>query len=115
MVFLAFQSHSARKKQASAVVVKKTQIKEKKTNKTNKEIDQQLAMVQLLGRLSMSLGILIVSGLGGWLANIMSYQNLFLLTLLIPFISISGCSFFIPSNNLSLSFLSLLFSTFLDL
>ncbi|WHN65639.1 hypothetical protein [Cysteiniphilum sp. QT6929] len=54
------------------------------------DIDKDLAMVQLLGRLSLSLGMFLVAGLGGWLAQVMSYQNLFLLTLVIPLISITG-------------------------
>ena len=44
------------------------------------EIDRDLAMVQLLGRLSLSLGMFIVAGLGGWIAQVVSYQTLFLLT-----------------------------------
>ncbi len=54
------------------------------------EIDKDLAMVQLLGRLSLSLGMFLVAGLGGWLAQIMTYEHLFLLTLIVPVIGISG-------------------------
>lgn len=53
-------------------------------------IKEDLAMVQLLGRLSLSLGIFVVAGLGGWLAEIFSYETMFLLALVIPLISISG-------------------------
>lgn len=56
-----------------------------------KEVDRDLAMVQLLGRLSLSLGMFMVAGLGGWIAHVVSYETLFLLTLFIPLISISGC------------------------
>lgn len=55
------------------------------------EIKQELAMIQLLGRLSMNLAMFCVAGLGGWLAQILSYPTMFSLTLLIPLISISGC------------------------
>ena len=39
-------------------------------------INQDLAMVQLLGRLSLSIGMFLVAGLGGWLAQVVSYQNM---------------------------------------
>lgn len=61
--------------------------------KTQQEIDTELAMVQLLGRLALSFGVLLVSGLGGWLADILSYEHLFLLTLLIPLIAVVGAVF----------------------
>jgi MFS family permease len=50
----------------------------------------ELGMVQVLGRLAVSAGILLVAGLSGWLANIMSRQNVFLVGLAIPLISIAG-------------------------
>jgi len=56
-----------------------------------KDVDRDLAMVQLLGRLSLSIGMFLVAGLGGWIAHVVSYETLFLLTLVIPLISISGC------------------------
>ena len=62
-------------------------------NKSSLEVDQELAIVQLLGRLSFGLGVLIVSGLGGWLAEILTYQQLFILTLIIPIISILGVTY----------------------
>src|SRR3990167_2829503 len=58
--------------------------------RTKEEINKELAMVQLLGRLSLSIALFLVAGLGGWLAQIFSYQTIFLLALIIPFISISG-------------------------
>lgn len=58
--------------------------------RSEEAINQDLAMVQLLGRLSLSLGGFLVAGLGGWLAHVVSYQTLFLLALFIPAISISG-------------------------
>jgi MFS family permease len=56
-------------------------------------IKKDLSMVQLLGRLSLSIAMFAVAGLGGWLAHILSYQSIFLLTLIIPCISVSGCLF----------------------
>jgi MFS family permease len=50
----------------------------------------ELGMVQVLGRLAVSCGILAVAGLSGWLANMMPRQNVFLLGLIIPAISVIG-------------------------
>ncbi len=50
----------------------------------------ELGMVQVLGRLSLSGGILAVAGLSGWIAGLMSRESVFLLGLVIPAISISG-------------------------
>jgi MFS family permease len=54
------------------------------------EIDRDLGMVQVLGRLALSIGIFAVAGLGGWLAQVVSYETVFLLGLAIPAISASG-------------------------
>jgi len=50
----------------------------------------ELGMVQVLGRLAVSAGILTVAGLSGWLASFMARQNVFLLSLIIPVISVAG-------------------------
>src|SRR5437660_790110 len=50
----------------------------------------ELGMVQVLGRLAVSAGVLAVAGLSGWLANFMPRQNVFLIGLIIPAISIAG-------------------------
>jgi len=50
----------------------------------------ELGMVQVLGRLAVSAGILAVAGLSGWLADIVSRQTVFLLGLIVPLISIAG-------------------------
>ncbi len=55
-----------------------------------KQIEHELGMVQVLGRLALSLGIFAVAGLGGVLAKVYSYQTVFLLGLIIPLISITG-------------------------
>ena len=54
------------------------------------EIDHDLGMVQVLGRLALSFGIFAVAGLSGWLAQWLSYQTVFLLGLFVPLISVSG-------------------------
>ncbi|HDL17298.1 MAG TPA: hypothetical protein ENH27_05605, partial [Rhizobiales bacterium] len=55
-----------------------------------KDIEHDLGMVQVLGRLALTFGIFAVAGLGGLLAQIYSYQSVFLLGLAIPAISITG-------------------------
>jgi hypothetical protein len=47
-------------------------------------------MVQVLGRLALSLGIFSVAGMAGWLAQILPYQTVFLLGVIVPAISVSG-------------------------
>jgi len=54
------------------------------------EIDHDLGMVQVLGRLALSFGIFSVAGLSGLLAQYVSYQTVFLLGLVVPLISVSG-------------------------
>jgi MFS family permease len=54
------------------------------------EIRAELGMVQVLGRLALSAGILVVAGLSGWLANIFSRESVFLIGLVIPLISVTG-------------------------
>lgn len=54
------------------------------------DINRDLGMVQVLGRLALSLGLVIVAGLGGWLASLFSYETVFLCGLVIPLISVSG-------------------------
>lgn len=61
-----------------------------RVGRSQKEITHDLAMVQLLGRISLSLAMFLVAGLSGWLAYHVSYQTMFLLGLIIPLISISG-------------------------
>jgi len=54
------------------------------------EIRAELGMVQVLGRLALSAGILAVAGLSGWLAKILPRETVFLIGLCIPAISIVG-------------------------
>lgn len=55
-----------------------------------KDINRDLGMVQVLGRLALSFGLVAVAGLGGWLASTVSYETVFLVGLVIPLTSISG-------------------------
>ena len=54
------------------------------------EVDRELGMVQVLGRLAVSFGIFSVAGLAGLLAQVLSYDKVFLLGLVVPLISVSG-------------------------
>lgn len=54
------------------------------------EIRAELGMVQVLGRLALGIGILSVAGLSGWLAELLHRQTVFLVGLVIPFISAMG-------------------------
>ena len=60
------------------------------TPRPQADIDRDLGMVQVLGRLALSLGIFAVAGLSGWLAQVLPYHTVFLLGLAIPVISITG-------------------------
>lgn len=51
------------------------------------EIRAELGMVQVLGRLALGIGILVVAGLSGWLAQFFARETVFLLGLVIPAIS----------------------------
>jgi hypothetical protein len=55
-----------------------------------REIEHDLGMVQVLGRLALSFGIFAVAGLGGVLAQVYSYQTVFLLGLIVPLVSVTG-------------------------
>ena len=50
----------------------------------------ELGVVQVLGRFSLTAGVLAVAGLSGWIAGLMSRESVFLLGLVIPVISITG-------------------------
>lgn len=60
------------------------------TPKPKAEIDRELGLVQVLGRLALWSGVLSVAGLSGWLAHIYSYETVFLFGLAIPAISLTG-------------------------
>lgn len=54
------------------------------------EVKSELGMVQVLGRLALSAGIVAVAGLSGVLAGLFGRETVFLIGLVIPAISISG-------------------------
>jgi len=56
----------------------------------DKEVRVELGMVQVLGRLALSIGILAVAGLSGYLAKIFDRETVFLMGLAIPAISVTG-------------------------
>lgn len=69
----------------STEVVDKTQ--------SDEEIRKELAMIQVLARLSLGIAVFTVAGLKGWLAQIYSYETMFKISLFIPVLSIIGVSF----------------------
>jgi MFS family permease len=60
------------------------------TPRLKQDIDHDLGMVQVLGRLALSFGIFSVAGLSGLLAQYLSYDKVFLLGLIVPVISVTG-------------------------
>ena len=60
------------------------------TPRPKDEVDRELGMVQVLGRLALSLGMFVVAGVAGWIASIYAYETVFLAGLIIPLISVSG-------------------------
>ena len=81
----------------STEVVDKTQ--------TPQEIRKELAMIQVLARLSLGVAIFMVAGLKGWLAQIYSYETMFQISLFIPLLSIIGVTLVklnpVPSSPLN--------------
>jgi MFS family permease len=60
------------------------------TPRPEPDITRDLGMVQVLGRLALSLGIFAVAGLSGFLAQHLGYATVFLIGLVIPVISTTG-------------------------
>ena len=54
------------------------------------DIRAELGMVQVIGRLALSVGILAVAGLSGWLAGSLGRQTVFLVGLIVPALSVVG-------------------------
>lgn len=69
----------------STEVVDKTQSRE--------DINKELAMIQVLARLSLGFSIFIMGWIGGELAAIFSYETIFTISLFIPIISVIGVTF----------------------
>ena len=59
-------------------------------NQPKERVEEELAYVQILGRIAISLAGVIVAGLSGWLAEIFSYETMFEIGLIIPLISVIG-------------------------
>jgi hypothetical protein len=59
-------------------------------SRSEEEVRAELGMVQVIGRLALSVGILAVAGLSGWLASMLARESVFLLGLLVPAISVVG-------------------------
>ena len=60
------------------------------TVRPEEDVRAELGMVQVLGRLALSVGILSVAGLSGWLAGAFSRETVFLMGLVIPALSVMG-------------------------
>ena len=60
------------------------------TPRPEADVTRDLGMVQVLGRLALSLGIFVVAGLSGFLAQHLSYTTVFLIGLVVPVISMTG-------------------------
>jgi hypothetical protein len=58
--------------------------------RSDEAVREELGMVQVLGRLSLSFGILSVAGLSGLLASVLDRETVFLLGLAVPAISVAG-------------------------
>jgi hypothetical protein len=65
-------------------------VNEDGTPRPQADVDRDLGMVQVLGRLALSAGIFAVAGLAGYLAQIVPYHVVFLIGLIVPVISVSG-------------------------
>ena len=59
-------------------------------NQPEEKVQEELAYIQILGRLAISLAGVMVAGLSGWLAQILSYETIFKISLIIPLISVIG-------------------------
>jgi len=63
---------------------------EQGTPRNEDDVRAELGMVQVLGRLALSTGILAVAGLSGWIAAILSRETVFLVALIVPALSLLG-------------------------
>jgi len=62
-------------------------------SQSQEDINKELAMIQVLARLSLGFAIFIMGWIGGELAAIYSYETIFIISLFIPIISVLGVSF----------------------
>lgn len=66
------------------------------TPRPEAEVRHDLGMVQVLGRLSLMLGLFLTSYLGGWLADHFSRETVFWIGLTVPLVSMLGAVFVRP-------------------
>jgi BT1 family len=59
-------------------------------SRPEEEVRAELGMVQVIGRLALSVGILAVAGLSGWLASVLDRKTVFLAGLVVPAVSVMG-------------------------
>ncbi len=59
-------------------------------NQADDVVKAELAIVQVLGRLSLMIASAVAGGLGGYLAGSLGYETVFLLALIVPLISVLG-------------------------
>jgi hypothetical protein len=59
-------------------------------SRPEEEVRAELGMVQVIGRLALSVGILAVAGLSGWLASVLDRETVFLVGLAVPAVSVLG-------------------------
>lgn len=62
-------------------------------SQSDEEIKKELAIIQVLARLSLGTAVFVVLGLKGWLAQIYTYETMYQLSFFIPLLSIIGVSF----------------------
>jgi hypothetical protein len=80
-------------------VVDRTELKNGKISlRDEKSVQADLAMVQVLGRLALSLAGFAVAGIGGYMAKNMAYETVFWVTLVLPLIACGG-AFFVRLDN----------------
>ena len=91
------------------------------STQSDEEIRKELAMIQVLARLSLGMAIFVVAGLKGWLAQIYSYETMFEISFFVPILSIIGVTFVklnpVPSSvlNKQIFFGGFLFAIFVVL
>ena len=75
------------------------------STQSDEEIRKELAMIQVLARLSLGMAIFVVAGLKGWLAQIYSYETMFEISFFVPILSIIGVTLVklnpVPSSPLN--------------
>jgi MFS family permease len=63
-----------------------------RSGQTEAAIQAELTKVQILGRLSFMIALAAVSGVGGYLAAVLPYEQVFLVALAVPLVSVAGAA-----------------------